>query len=169
MPKEDGAYTRSLEEVLHEAEQASGDADPGVPHRRRAAPQAPAQLLHRHDPGPEGAASRTSTSRRSPRSRSPTSRGSRRSSEREVLHRHEGGRAHQPAGRRRRGVQHRGARHHRRAEAHRAGVAPGAPRRPRAGHSDQLHHAVRPRGDGGGPDRAPRRCCASCRTRPAAS
>ena len=64
MPKEEGAYTRSLEEVFDEAEQARGDADPRVPHRRRAAPQAPAELLHRHDPGAQGAPPRTCTSRR---------------------------------------------------------------------------------------------------------
>ncbi len=42
MPKEDGAYTRSLEEVFEEAEQARGNADPRVPHRGRAASQAAA-------------------------------------------------------------------------------------------------------------------------------
>ena len=55
MPKEEGAYTRSLDEVFHEAEQARGHAHAGVPHRRRAASQAPAQLLHRHDPRAQGA------------------------------------------------------------------------------------------------------------------
>ena len=57
MPKEEGAYTRSLEEVYHEAEQARGEPDAGIPHRRRPAPQAPALLLHRHDPRAEGAPS----------------------------------------------------------------------------------------------------------------
>ena len=126
MPKEDGAYTRSLEEVFHEAEQATRDADPRVPHRRRPAPQAAAELLHRHDPGAQGAAPRGA--------HQGAHRGGDRppGADREDLRargapRHEGGGAHQPAGRRRRGVQHRGAGHDRRAKAHRRGVAPGAP------------------------------------------
>ena len=169
MPKEEGAYTRSLEEVFDEAEQARGHADPRVPHRRRAASQAPAQLLHRHDPGAQGAASRTSTSRRSPPSRSRTSRASRRRLGARRAHRAARGGSHQPAGWRRRGVQHRRARDHRRAEAHRRGVAPGPPGRARARHSHQLHHALRSRRDGRGPDRAPRHAARRCRTRPAGS
>ncbi len=82
-------------------------------------------------------------------------------SEREVLLALQGGRPHQPARRRRRGVQHRGARHDRRAEADRRGVDPGAPRGARARDPDQLHHALRSRRDGGRPDRAPQRCCAT--------
>ena len=79
MPKEDGRVHPLARGGLRRGRAGARHADPRVPHRRRAAPQAPAQLLHRHDPGPQGAPPRRCTSRRSPRSRSPTSRGSRRS------------------------------------------------------------------------------------------
>ena len=55
MPKEEGAYTRSLEEVFSRGGAGDRHADPRVPHRRRAPSQAPAELLHRHDPGVEAA------------------------------------------------------------------------------------------------------------------
>ena len=146
----------------------SRTADPRVPHRGRPAPEAAAELLHRHDPRAQGAASE--------RAHQGAHRGGDRApgADREDLGargaaRHEGGRSHQPAGRWRRGLQHRGAGHDRGAEAHRRGVAQGASRGARARHSDQLHHAVRSRRDRRGPDRAPRRCCAICRTRPADS
>ena len=110
MPKEEGAYTRSLDEVYHEAEQARGDADPRVPHRRRAAPEAPAQLLHRHDPGAQGAAPRR-PHQGAHRGRDRAPGADREDQRARRAARAQGGRAHQPAGRRRRGVQHRGARH----------------------------------------------------------
>ena len=138
-----------------------GHADARVPHRRAGCIPSWAQLLHRHDP--------RASSERYPHVHIKALTAVEiahiarieKVSEREVLIAMTRGGAHQPARRRRRGVQHRRARDHRRAEADRRGMASGAPRRARARHSDQLHHALRSRRDGRGPDRASRACCAT--------
>ena len=170
MPKEDGAYTRSLEEVFAEAEQARGMPTTRVPHRRRPAPQAAAELLHRHDPR----ASRSGIPHVHIKALTAV----------EIAH----------LARIEKIVGARGAdRAARRpgspacpAAAPRCSAPPCAPRSPsgsspaqewirvhRAAHElgipDQLHHAVRPRRDGRRPDRAPRHAARRCRTRPAAS
>ena len=168
MPKEEGAYTRSLEEVFHEAEQARGMPTRefhivGGLHPKLRLSYYTDMIRGLKERHPEVHIKALTAVEIAHLARIE------KISEREVLLAHEGGGPHQPARRRRRGVQHRGAGHDRRAEAHRRGVAPGAPRRARARHSDQLHHALRPRRDRGRPDRAPRACCARCRTRPAAS
>ena len=154
MPKEDGSYTRSLEEVYHEAEQARGmptrefhivgglhpklrlsyytDMIRGLKERH---PDVHIKALTAVEIAHLARIEKILRAGRAARA--------------------EGGRAHQPARRRRRSVQHRGAGHDRRAEADRRGMAPGAPGGARAGNPDQLHHALRPRGDGGRPHRPP--------------
>ena len=155
MPKEEGAYTRSLEEVYHEAEQARGmptrefhivgglhpklrlsyytDMLRGLKERH---PQVHIKALTAVEIAHLARIERIERARRAA--------GAAR------------GRAHEPSRRWGRGLQHRGAGHDRRAEAHGRGVDPRAPDRPRARHPDQLHDALRPRRDRGGPDRAPR-------------
>ena len=56
MPKEEGGVHPVARGGLRRGGAGARHADQGVPHRRRPAPEAPAQLLHRHDPGPQGAA-----------------------------------------------------------------------------------------------------------------
>ena len=118
MPKEEGAYTRSLDEVFHEAEQARGmptrefhivgglhpklrlsyytDMIRGLKERH---PQVHIKALTAVEIAHLARIEKIS--------------------EREVLLAMQGGGAHQSARRRGGGVQHRGAGHHRGAEAHR--------------------------------------------------
>ena len=154
MPKEEGAYTRSLDEVYDEAEQARGMPTSefhivGGLH--------PKLRLSYYTDMIRGLKARHPTVHIKALTAVEIAHLARieKITEREVLHRAPGGRAHQPARRRGRGVQHRRARHDRRAEAHRRGVAPGAPDRARTRHPDQLHHALRPRRDRRRPHRAP--------------
>ena len=154
MPKEDGAYTRSLEEVFAEADQARG-----MPTREfhivgGLHPKLRLSLLHGHDPRAQGAAP-AGPHQGAHRGRDRAPGADREDQRARGAAGAQGGGAHQPAGRRRGGLQHGGSRHHRRAEAHRRGVAAGSSGGARARHPDQLHDALRPRGDGGGPDRAP--------------
>ena len=129
MPKEDGAYTRSLEEVYAEAEQARGTPTREFHIVGGLDPKLRLELLHRHDPRAQGAPSRRPhQGAHRGRDRAP------RADREDVRARGAASRCKeagldQPARRRRRGVQHRGARHDRRAEAHRRGVDRGAPRR----------------------------------------
>ena len=122
MPKEEGAYTRSLEEVFHEAEQARGMPTRefhivgGLHPKLRLSYYADMirGLKERHP-------ARTHQGAHRGRDRPPR-RASRRCPSASAPGAPRGG-AHQPARRRRRGVQHGGPRHHRRAEAHRRGMA----------------------------------------------
>ncbi len=56
MPKEEGHYTRSLDEVYHEAAQATGSPTKEFHIVGGLHPQAQAVVLHRHDPRAQGTA-----------------------------------------------------------------------------------------------------------------
>ena len=155
MPKEEGAYTRSLEEVFHEAEQARGMPTRefhivGGLHPKLRLSYYTDMIRGLKERHPEVHIKALTAVEIAHLARIE------KISEREVLLAMKEAGLDQPAGRRRRGVQHGGAGHDRRAQAHGRGVDPGAPDRARARHSDELHHALRPRRDRRGPDRPPR-------------
>src|SRR2546428_90354 len=125
-----------------------------VPHRGGPASQAPARLLRRHVPRPQGAPpERAHQGAHRGRDRAP--RAHRAAVGHGRPHRAESRRRHEPSGRRGRGVQPRRARHDRRPETHRRRMAGGASRSPSARSAVELHHAVRTPGGHGGPRRPP--------------
>jgi len=130
--------------------------DPGIPHRGRAAPEAAPGILSRHVPRLAGAAPgrphQGAYRRRGRAPRTPRADERARRPDRAA-----GRRSHQSPGGRRGSVQSCGARHHSGQETVRRGVARRPSRGAPAGHSLELHHAVRPRGDDGGPRGPPAR------------
>jgi hypothetical protein len=167
-PREDGAYTMTLEEAFHEASMAS---DTPVrefhivgglhPRLRLSYYEDLIRGLKERHPGVEIKALTAVEIAH-------LARIEKTSVEDVLIRLREAGHGHH-ARRRRGGLREGRPRDDRAAQAGGGGMDRRAPSRARPRHPHELHHAVRPRRVAAGPRGPPASCCATCRTRRAAS